>query len=142
METEHWALLMSVVALFVSIGVPIWQSKILTKQNIANKRTLMLQTILATKSVNYSSLNELRLLLSKYHSMMGEDEKNELEQFLFRLEEHEKDLYELHKHYSNYDDGARLRDIEETQVSADLVLSEAKDTAKIVETKFRLYCKT
>ena len=64
MSTEYWALLVSIIALIASIGIPIWQWRATNAQTIASKRTLLLQRILSVKSVTYTSMWELMVLLN------------------------------------------------------------------------------
>ena len=133
MGTEHWALIVSIVVLCTSIGIPLWQWRESTARTTANKRTLLLQTILSTKSVNYISMHELVQLLKKFEAQMEENQRKDLKALVAQLKEHHEELEKLHAKYSNYSDRATVKDIEMTQAAADFAYSEAENTAKLIE---------
>lgn len=139
MKTEYWALIVSIVALFASIGIPLWQWRESTARAIASKRTLLLQTILSTRSVNYVSMHELIWLLNKYEQQMEDEQRENLRALVPRMREHHDELEALHAEYSNYGDGATLSDIEITQAHADLAYTETQDTARLIENGRRSY---
>jgi len=78
-NTSQLALAIAVIALAVSIGVPFVQWRIARKRTIANKRTLLLQQILATKSVTFVSMHELIDLLRRHKEQMETEQRAVLE---------------------------------------------------------------
>ena len=139
METEHWALVISIISLFTAIGIPLWQWRESTAPAVAEKRTLLLQTILSARSISYASIHELNWLLTKYKLQMRSEERKTLEDLVVRLRESHDDLEKLHTELSDHSDGATLIDIEQTQASANFLYSEARDIGKTIENGRRSY---
>lgn len=139
MSTEEWALIVAVIAIIVSIGVPIFQSKGNTKRIKATTRTLLLQKILAAKSVTFVSMHELINLLNKYSDQMEPEQRNDLKRMLPRMRKHHDELEKLHDEWSNFDDKKSLSDIEKQLVEVDVANSEAEDTAKLIENGRKSY---
>jgi len=101
METEQWALVISAIALFVSIITPIWHRSESKRQEISRKQILLLQTILSTRSVNNLSVQEARLILNKYHNQMSTKQRQDLEILKISLEKNENELSKLHSYYAS-----------------------------------------
>ena len=139
MTTEKTALLVAVLALIVSIGVPILQSKSNTKRMIATKRTFLLQRILAAKSVTFVSMHELIFLLKKHGDAMEPEQKAGLEAMVPRMRVHHDELEKMHLAWSDFDDGKSLRDIEAELIEIDSACSEAEGTAMLIENGRRSY---
>lgn len=133
MQTEHWSLLISGIALAVSIGIPIWQYRRSTARLIASKRTLLLQRILSAKSVTFVSMHELIWLLKRHGGQMDEEQRGKLQAMVPRMREHHDGLEQLHAEWSDYNDGASIADIERELSHVDQAYSEAEDTAKLIE---------
>ena len=134
MGTEHWALLVSVIALIVSIGIPIWQWRSTSAQTIASKRTLLLQTILSTKSVTHVSMWELIGLLNRHGHEMRPKIRADAANMLQALQEHHDALETLHRKWSDYSGVETLSRIEQALSDVDVTSSDAKDTSRLVET--------
>ncbi len=64
METAHWALLVAVIAITISVGVPIWQHFVRKTESTDAKRTLLIQRILEARSIVFVSMNDLKDLIS------------------------------------------------------------------------------
>ncbi|WP_316365366.1 hypothetical protein [Candidatus Thiodiazotropha sp. CDECU1] len=134
MEIEVWALVVSFIALFVSIGIPIWQWKVSNKQKEENKRTVLLQRILEVKTIQYFNYIELHNLLSAYGKDMNIEKKELLNNTLLKMKREVDEIEGLHVHWSNYNDGKSLSEIEQEISIVDLMVSEATSMTKIIET--------
>ncbi|MEW8050051.1 MAG: hypothetical protein AB2809_06695 [Candidatus Thiodiazotropha sp.] len=130
METEDWALVVSFIALFISVGIPIWQWKVSNKQKEENKRTMLLQRILEVKTIQYFNYIELHNLLNTYGKDMNNEKKEVLESTLLKMKKETGGIEDLHGYWSNYSDGKSLSEIEQEISIVDLMISEAK----IIET--------
>lgn len=139
MSTEYWALAVSIIALIASIGIPIWQWRVTNAQTIASKRTLLLQRILSTKSVNYISMYELIRLLNRYGDKMEPGQRANFKSMVPRMRQHHDELEALHRECSNYSDGKRLSELEQVLSDVDVASSEAEDIAKLIEIGRKLY---
>jgi len=139
MSTEYWALFVSVIAMIASIGIPIWQWRATNTQTIASKRTLLLQRILSTKSVTYVSMHELIWLLNRYSDKMEPEQRANLANIVPRMRQHHDELEALHREWSNYNDGKRLSELEQTLSDVDVASSEVEATAKLIENGRRSY---
>lgn len=139
MSTEEWALVAAIIALLVSIGVPLFQWRGNTSRTKATTRTLLLQSILSAKSVTFVSMHELIHLLNKYGERMEPDQRNNLEAMVPRMRTHHDELEKLHDEWSNFDDDKSLSDIERQLIEVNMATSEAEDTAKLIENGRRSY---
>jgi hypothetical protein len=139
MNTEHWALVVSAIALLVAIGIPVWQWRATNAQTIASKRTLLLQRILSTRSANYVAMHELLWMLNRYGNQMESDQRVNLQNMVPRMRQHHDDLEKLHTEWSNYNDGKSLNDLEQTLADVDMASAEAEDNAKLIENGRRSY---
>jgi hypothetical protein len=133
MTTEQWALVISALALAVSIGVPIWQCRATDAQTRATRRALLLQTILDTKTTTYVTAQELRYLLERYGERMSAAQREQLSAMYPRLRKHCTDLEQLHEQWCNFSDGASFNEIEEELVQVNIAAAEARETAQLVE---------
>lgn len=139
METEHWALFVSFLALMTSIGLPIWIRRGETKEKAANRRSLLLQKIVAVKSLAYTSRFQLVYLLQRHSEAMDLDQREALQAQVPRIEDHEKELWKLHKQFLNYDDNSTLMDIEKTLSHVIVAESEISDLARLIEDGAKSY---
>ena len=139
MKIEHWAFVVSMLALLASIGIPIVQWKV-TKKHTANaSRTLLLQKILGVKSQTYIAMHELIWLLSKHGPKMENAQRSNLQPMVPRIRQQHNDLENLHEQWRNYQDGEPLEEIEKMHSIVDTMASEASDTAKLIENGKRSY---
>jgi len=77
LKAEHWALIISFLALTSSIVLPIWfrmQESKEKKEKKENKRASLLQKILTLKSLTNTSKHELMHLIQKHGSKMEDDQ--------------------------------------------------------------------
>ena len=139
MSTEQWALLLSSIALLVSIGIPLFHWRSNKKRTEATARTLLLQRILTAKSVTFVSMHELIWLLQKHGTQMEDKQRNNLENMVPRMRTHHDELEKLHEEWSDFDDGKGVKDIELELVDIDTACSDAEDTAKLIENGRRSY---
>lgn len=139
MKIEHWAFLVSVLALIASIGIPIFQWKTSKIREASQARTLLLQKILAMKSVTYIAMHELTWLLAKHGSRMEPDQLNHMKSMVPRMRRQHDDCEKLHDAWKNYDDGETLESIESMSAQVDVMSSDASDTAKLIENGKRSY---
>ena len=142
MKIEHWAFVISVLALLASIGIPIIQWKVSKKYKANSARTFLLQKILAVKSQTYIAMHELIWLLSKHGPRMENAQRSNLQSMVPRMREHYADLEKLHEEWRNYQDGEPLEEIEKMHSIVDTMASEASDTAKLIENGKRSYEET
>lgn len=133
MSTEQWALVVAVIALLVSIAVPLWQSRASTAQTIASRRNLLLQKILAAKSVTYVSMHELIQLLKQHGGRMDLGQRESLARLVPRMKQHHDEFHQLHELWANFDDGESLKALERALADVEVAYSEAEDTAKLIE---------
>lgn len=139
MSTEQWALLISAIALIVSIGIPLFQWHTNRKRTVATARTLLLQRILSAKSVTFVSMHELIWLLRKHGGQMEDTQRKNLESMVPRMRTHHDELEKLHEEWSDFDDGNTIKEIEKQLVTIDTAYSDAEDTAKLIENGRRSY---
>jgi hypothetical protein len=139
MKTEHWALLMSLLALVASIGIPVWQSRAAGTQARAARRSLLLQTILTTKTTTYVALHQLNYLLQRHGSKMEEEQRAALAAMLPRMRAHYTELEQLHDAWANFEDGASLTNIQAALTNVDITASEATETALVIESGRKSY---
>jgi len=133
METEQCALLVSIIALIASIGIPLYQWKYTQKVQRDSRRTLLLQRILETKSIVFTSTHELISHINQNGHRMDQDQKRSLEETVPRMRSHYDELEELHNVWSDYSGDETLADFENVQAQVDVAHSEAVDTAKLIE---------
>ncbi len=139
MKAEEWALVVSVIALVASIGIPVWQWLSGNAQQARSKRTLLLQRILDAKSTTFLAMHELIYLLQKHGAKMVSSQRKNLEALLPRMRKEHEEMETLHREWSNYDDGESLQRIEEELATINVIASEATDTAKLIENGRRSY---
>ena len=139
MKTEHWALLVSLLALLASVGIPVWQSRAAGAQARAARRSLLLQSILSTKTTTFVARHELLHLLQRHGSKMEENQRANLAAMLPRMREHHQALEKLHDEWANFEDGASLVEIETELAEVSVAASEASETAKVIESGRRSY---
>lgn len=121
------------IALLVSVAVPVWQSRSTTAQAIASRRSLLLQKILAAKSVTYVSMHDLIQLLNQYGAKMDAEQRENLAQLVPRMRKYHDEFLKLHEVWANFDDGEPMRAIETALADVDVAFSEAEDTAQLIE---------
>ena len=139
MKTEHWALVVSVLALLVSVGAPVYQAKTAAAHVLAARRSLLLQTYLSAKSTTFIALHELIYLLGKHGDKMDADQRVTLEATVPQMQTQYAELGQLHHAWSNFDDGTSLKRIEVVLAEANVMASDAADSAKLVENGRKSY---
>lgn len=139
MSADEFALLISAFALMVSIAVPLVQWRFEKRRIIASKRSLLLQTILASKSTLFISMHELIELLRRYKTRMDSEQRTKLEAMVPRMRQQHDELQKLHDDWSNFDDGESLPNIEQTTAYLTAAASDAIDTAKLIENGRKSY---
>ena len=133
MSTEYWALVVSVIALIASIGIPIWQSRATNALTIAGKRNLLLQGILSAKSVTYGSMWEYRRVLNQLGDKIKPEQRAMITDAMARMQELHDDLEALHEKLSDRNDRTRLRELERVLSHVNVMSADAKDMAKLTE---------
>ena len=131
--TEQWALVVAVIALVVSVAVPVLQSRSTTAQAVASRRSLLLQKILAAKSITYVSMHDLIELLNHHGEKMDEEQRQNLAQMVPRMRTYHDDFHKLHEMWANFDDGESLKAVETALADVEVAFSEAEDTARLIE---------
>lgn len=139
METEHWALLVSVVALVISVCVPAWQWRVGSDQEARSKRALLLQRILDAKSTTLISLHEAMYLLQRHGGEMEASQRENMEALLPRMRSEYEEMEKLHEAWSDYEDGESLSSIEKELSTINVIAAEATETAKLIENGRRSY---
>lgn len=139
MTTEQWALLVAVVALLFSIGIPVWQWLSGNAQKTDSKRTLLLQRIYSAKSTTFISMHELSYFLQKHKSKMEAEQLENLEAMLPRLRKEHDELSLLHEEWSDYKDGRKLNEIEKELSTVNIIETESNDLIKLIENGHRSY---
>jgi hypothetical protein len=133
METEHWSLLIAVIALISSVGLPLWFRSQDMKEKVSEKRTLLLQKILSVKSINYNSKIALELLFQRHDDKMEEGQYRALKEILEKTKVHDRKIWELHETCNDYNDGATLEELDEILKNVIVAESEAVDSADVIE---------
>lgn len=139
MKIEHWAFVISALALLASIGIPIVQWHVSKKQWANASRTLLLQKILGAKSQTYIAMHELIWLLNKHGPKMKNIQKANLQAMVPRVHQHYNELEQLHEQWRNYQDGEPLEEIEKMHSVVDAMASDASDIGKLIENGKRSY---
>ena len=139
MKIEHWAFVISVLALVASIGIPIVQWRVSKKHRANAARTLLLQKILGVKSQTYIAMHELIWLLNRHGQKMENAQRSNLQSMIPRMRQHYSELEVLHEQWRNYQDGGPLEDIEKMYPVVDTMASDASDTGKLIENGKRSY---
>ena len=139
MSASQLAVAIAAIALVISIGVPFVQWRIATKRTIANKRTLLLQQILAAKSVTFISMHELIDLLRRHKEQMDPEQRAVLEAMVPRMRLYHDELEKLHDDWFDFDGPESLAEIEKSIAFVNAATSEARDTAKLIENGRKSY---
>jgi hypothetical protein len=129
------ALLVAIVSLIISAAQ--WISANAEKKN--NRRTLLLQRILEAKSANYINGFELDGLLRQHASKMDGDQIAKLKGSLQEIHKMDEEFEILHGKWKDYEDGKTLIDMEKESVHIDVMVSDARDTSKLIENGRKSY---
>ncbi len=134
MSTELWALIVSIVALSISIGVPIWQHLSSKSRTIEDKRNMLLQKLLEAKSINYLATQDLRALLDRHGGRMEPEQRTNLQAALPRMQQHSDVIEDFYKAWIIDRDGKpTLSEINDGIRAVNVIYSEARDTAALIQ---------
>ncbi|MEJ1365609.1 MAG: hypothetical protein RPU42_11075, partial [Candidatus Sedimenticola sp. (ex Thyasira tokunagai)] len=133
LKTEHWALLISFLALAASVVIPLCFRWFDGKEKTANKREVLLQKILTLKSLASTSKYELIYLVQKHGGKMEPYQLEALNAKIPKIEEYEKEAWLLHDECSDYNDGASLEELNKTFTHVSVAESEIHDISKLIQ---------
>ena len=139
MSTEEQALLIAILALLFSIGIPIWQWFSNKKEKTNSKRTLLLQKIYAAKSTTFITSHDLNHFLQKHSEKMDAGQLERLEALLPRIRRDHDQLIILHDQWRDYEDGKKLNEIEKEFSAVNVIENEANNITKLIENGHRSY---
>jgi hypothetical protein len=125
MGTPEIALSISILALTVSIAVPmfLWNSD--RRDKIDNKRTILLQRALDAKISFFEIKLKLDSFLVEHGSRINTENRDLLNSALPELDRWIDDLTKFHDQWSNYEDLTSITDIEKALSDCDAKLAQA-----------------
>ena len=139
MATEHYALLVSCIALLVSIGIPAWQHRASKAREAQANRTLLLQNILEARSTVYIASSMLGEILRRYGAMMEDQQSEHLQSLLPKMRQHHDQIEELYGHWSDPSENPSVDELEEGFRVVDIILTDAKDMYAMIEKGLESY---
>ena len=139
MKTEHWALVVSVLALIAAIGIPVWQSVSAGVQARATRRSVLLQSILNAKTTTIVTSHDLLYLLQRHGSKMAEQQRATLAAMHTRMRQHFGELEQLHDAWADFKDGESLSALEVALAQVNVIMAEAMETSKLIDNGRKSY---
>ena len=133
MKTEEIALMVSIVAMLISIGVPIWQNRASNQRSRAASRTLLLQRILEIRSANYLSLAEVELYIVKYGKRLAPDQEAALKSVVPRMQQHIADISELYESWNEDKLNPNMEELDDGFRFVDQISAETREISGLIE---------
>jgi len=104
-----------------------------------NFAALLLQQILAAKSVAFVSMHELNELFRRHSDRKDSKQRANPGAMVPGLRQHHDELEKLHDDWTDFDDGESLAAVEKSLAYVHVAASEASDTAKLIENGRKSY---
>ncbi len=127
-----WNLVISGLALMVSIGIALREWRHNQVSNAATRRLALVQKILATKGAIYEALHDLQLLLVKSNHAMPAEERQRLTPLVPKLREQHAAFERMYDEWSDQSTRSSASEVEQTLLYVEGAYAEAQDMQKLI----------